>query len=228
MGLTFHYKGKLKNASSLPAFVTEVEDICQVLSWKYDVFNIEYPQNDFISPVNDEDYGIVFSPPSCEPISFAFNSEGIICMPWLKDMLKKNKDGEIKVITVHLNLDKDGAEPVISERNEAFDPENLIYQVHVKTQLAGAEIHIKLMELIRYLSGKYLCDFEMIDESNYYHSGDAALLNDKHDSISDMLEKFQDMLGTAQIKSPKDFMKLIKKFNREIKNKDDKDTDGLN
>lgn len=226
MGLSFHYKGKLKNAATLPEFITEVEDICQVLAWKYDVFNSEYPQNTFVSPVNNEDYGIIFSPPSCEPISFTFDSEGKIYVPWLKDILKKNKDGDIKVITVHLNLDEDGSEPVISERNEGFDPGNLMYQVHVKTQFAGADIHVKVMELIRYLSGKYLVDFELIDESNYYESGDITLLNDKLNSISDFLDKFQDMLGNEKINSPKDFMKLIKKLSREIKKQNDKNKGG--
>ncbi len=221
MGLSFHYKGNLKNADSLPALIIEVEDICHVLNWKYDVFNTKYPRNAFISPINNEDFGIIFTPPSCDVVSLAFDGEGKIYLPWMKDILKKNKDGEIKVITIQLNLDEKGSEPVISESNDDFDTGKLMYQVHVKTQFAGSEIHVKVLELLRYLSAKYLENFELIDESNYYESGNIAVLDDKMNSISEFLEKFQDMLGHEKINSPKDFMKLIKKLSREIKNQND-------
>ena len=35
----------------------EVEDICKVLNWKCSVFETEYPDNKFVAPINDSDYG---------------------------------------------------------------------------------------------------------------------------------------------------------------------------
>ncbi|MBK8051874.1 MAG: hypothetical protein IPK35_01000 [Saprospiraceae bacterium] len=221
MGLSFHYRGKLKNAQMLPSFVEEIEDICQILNWKTSVFDTEYPDHKFTSPPNNEDYGIIFTPPECEPVCFVFDSEGNIYVPWLKDILNKNESGEVKVITVQLNLTDDGLEPVVSEKSEGFDPKLLVYQVHVKTQFAGAETHIKVIELLKYLSGKYLDDFELIDESKYYETGNIELLQDKLNVINEFLDSFQEMLNEATIKSPKDFIRLLKKITRKHKNNDD-------
>lgn len=220
MGLAFHYKGRLKKARLLPSLVDEVEDICQIMDWKTTVFETEYPQNKFVSPIDAHDYGIIFTPPECEPVCLVFDSEGRLYVPWLKDLLKKNEDGEIKVITVQLNLDDEGVEPIISERNEDFDHSFLVYQAHVKTQYAGAEIHIKVIELMKYLSSKYLIDFELEDESQYYETGDAEKLIEKLGVINEFLETFNDLLSKTKIESPKDFIKLLKKVSRQNKSKD--------
>lgn len=135
--------------------------------------------------------------------------------------MNKNESGEVKVITVQLNLTDDGLEPVVSEKSEGFDPKLLVYQVHVKTQFAGAETHIKVIELLKYLSGKYLDDFELIDESKYYETGNIELLQDKLNVINEFLDSFQEMLNEATIKSPKDFIRLLKKITRKHKNNDD-------
>lgn len=221
MGLSFHYRGRLKSATTLPSLVDEVEDICKVLNWKCSVFETEYPDNKFVAPINDSDYGILFSPPSCEPVSLVFDSEGKIYTPWLKEILNKHKSGEVKVITVKLNLDDDNPVPEISEESEDFDPLDMVYSISVKTQFAGAESHVQLMELLRYLSEKYLTEFHIQDESDYWNTRNAEKLHEKMNKINQFMDTFHDMMDNQNIKDPKDFIAFLKQLSMQIKKKGD-------
>lgn len=145
MGLSFHYKGRLTNAGQLTQLVTEVAKIWCILGWKVTVFKSEYPEDNFVSPIDKNDYGILFSPPNCDPVSLVFDSEGRIYTPWMKEILIKHEAGEVKVITVKLNLDDENPTPEFSEEMEEFDPLELVYSISVKTQFSGAESHVKLI-----------------------------------------------------------------------------------
>jgi hypothetical protein len=225
MGLSFHYKGSLKSAKQLPLIVEEIEDICEILNWKTTVFETSYPNNKFIRPKNDMDYGIIFVPPECEPVCLVFDSTGKIYAPWLKEILNKKNNGDLKIITLQLNLTADGLEPIVSEEKENFDPSLILYQVHVKTQFAGAETHMKVIELIKYLSGKYLKDFKLIDESQYYETGKIENLQDKQSLINDFMESFQELLNQTKIETPADFISLIKKMSKKMKGKGSNNTE---
>lgn len=48
------------------------------------------------------------------------------------------------------------------------------YQVKVKTQYAGADVHIAILKLLRYLEKKYFENFELVDETGYWETGDEA------------------------------------------------------
>jgi hypothetical protein len=219
MGLSFHYKGRLTSATELNTFVEEVEDICKVFDWKFNVLNTEYPNDEFVSPLNDEDYGIMFTPQDCETVSLIFDSEGRIYNPWMKDIIAKHEEGQVKVITVQLNLDDDELNPVFTENSEDFDPLDMVYTVSVKTQFSTAEQHIRIIELLRYLSGKYFSDFEMIDESGYWTSRNPEKLDAKLNKLTEFIERFEDMVSNEVIKNPEDFLKFIKKLSQQIKDK---------
>jgi len=205
MGLTFHYRGKLREATLLPALVEEVEDICQVLGWKIQLFSSVYENNTFVKSSND---------PKCDPVILCFDGEGTIWVPWLKDILKANIDGGIKVITVQLDLTEGNKDPIISESNQSFEPNNLVHQVHVKTQDAGSEMHIKVVELLRYLSEKYLKEFELDDEGDYFDTRDISVLDYRNASLHDFIDKFQDLLSDKKINSAEDFIKLLRTFGK--------------
>lgn len=223
MGLSFSYRGKLKRAKMLPTLITEVEDICNILGWKTNTYETEFPSHKFIKPINQLDYGIVFQPPDCDPICLVFDSNGFIYVPWLKELLHKNDKGDVKVITVHLHLTDDGLEPVVTERDNAFDPRTLVYQVHVKTQTAGMDTHIKVVELMKYLSAKYLKNFDLSDESAQDTNGEnEEIHDDKMKIMNEFLDTFQELLNKSNINSPKDFLRLLKKMGKKPKrNRDD-------
>jgi hypothetical protein len=220
MGLSFHYKGRLTNAEQLPQLVAEVEDICGIMGWQVTVFEPQYPDDNFVSPIDQNDYGILFSPPKCEPVSLVFDSEGRIYTPWMKEILIKHLAGEVKVITVKLNLDDEDPKPEISEEVEEFDPLELVYSISVKTQFSGAESHVKLMELLRYLSDKYLTEFKMHDESDYWNTRNADKLHEKMNKINQFMDTFHDMIEEQNIKTPKEFIEFLKLLGKQIKKKD--------
>ncbi|HLO56411.1 MAG TPA: hypothetical protein VK169_19095 [Saprospiraceae bacterium] len=220
MGLSFHYKGRLTSASELNTFVEEVEDICKVFDWKFSVLNTEYPNDKFVSPLNEDDYGVIFTPDECEPVTLIFDSEGRIYNPWMKDIIAKHDEGQVKVITVQLNLDDEELNPIFTEDSEDFDPLDMVYTVSVKTQFTTAEQHVKIIELLRYISGKYFSDFEMIDESGYWTSRNPEKLDAKLNKVTEFIDRFEDMVSSEVIKSPEDFLKFIKKLSQEIKDKE--------
>lgn len=220
MGLSFHYKGRLTSASELNTFVEEVEDICKVFDWKFSVLNTEYPNDKFVSPLNEDDYGVIFTPDECEPVTLIFDSEGRIYNPWMKDIIAKHDEGQVKVITVQLNLDEEELNPIFTEDSDDFDPLDMVYTVSVKTQFTTAEQYVKIIELLRYISGKYFSDFEMIDESGYWTSRNPEKLDAKLNKVTEFIDRFEDMVSSEVIKSPEDFLKFIKKLSQEIKDKE--------
>jgi len=221
MGLSIHYSGRLKSASILPQLVEEVEDISRIMDWKCNVFNTSYPNDTFISPDDKQDYGIVFTPKDAESIILVFDSEGRLCNPWLREMFNKNPEKEIKIITVELNLNDENPEPVISEGKDAFEPKDLIYQISVKTQADSVEEHIKLMELLRYLSEKYLIEFTVYDESDYWETRDPEKLAKKMNRINELMGDFHHMLQNKSFENQEDFVEFLKKLGKMIhKNKD--------
>src|SRR5437867_2467376 len=93
MGLSFHYKGSFNPNASLPELIEEVKDIATTNNWHYHVFEKEFPAKALgKKKFNDEIYGIIFSPPKCEPVFLTFLSNGIIApVTYLQfyDTLKK-------------------------------------------------------------------------------------------------------------------------------------------
>jgi hypothetical protein len=223
MSFSINYSGRLSHASMLPQLVDEVEDICKVLGWKSNVFNTEYPSGEYISPLEKGDFGIVFTPTDCEPISLVFDSEGRIYSPWLKKMFDGDSPPKIKVITVRLDLNDENPEPVISEGDsESFNVEEMIYQISTKTEFSNASDHIKLLELIRYLSEKYLAEFTLHDESEYWETRNPEKLEAKMTNVIDIIDKFHTMIENTPFSDHKDFIAFIKKLSQQLRdNKDD-------
>jgi hypothetical protein len=82
-------------------------------------------------PNPDQLNGICFSPEKCEPVFLTFLPGGRMCSP----VNLMNRD--------------------IYEANE-LDAE-LIYTTSTKTQFAGADAHVAVIKLLRYLKEKYFC-----------------------------------------------------------------------
>lgn len=217
MSTSFHYKGRLKGATFLPKLIEEVEDICNILKWKYDVYESEYKDGEFAFPPDDIDYGIVFTPQNSEPVSFIFDSEGRLYNPWLKELLKSNEEGNVKIITVKLNLNDENPQPEISEGSDKYDAEQMIYNISVKTFFEEPEGLVKLMEFLRYISDKYLTDFNLEDESQYWNTQNIENISSRIEEINSFMETFQDMIQNERIESSEDFIAFIKKMTKMLK-----------
>lgn len=164
MGLSFHYSGRIANPESLSDLIEEVVDICKVYHWKYFIFDRQFPPNSIGKPdYTDCLYGICFTPPECETVDVSFLSNGRMSGPIL--------------------LQNWGDSDVIEERY-------YLYLISVKTQYAGMDIHRNIIQLFRYLNEKYLADFTMSDEGEYWETNDVNVLKRNFKRYTDLIDGF--------------------------------------
>jgi hypothetical protein len=168
MGLSFHYKGALRNPTLLKKLIEEVTDICKANKWKFHVFEEDFPNNTFtIEPNRDKVYGICFTPPKCETVALTFLSNGKLCAFY---NLELNK-----------NLEK-------------LEDDIYLYFLSVKTQYCGAEIHKILISVFDYLNRNYFENFEFTDEGQFWETRDEKLLEEIFDRYSNLINGFASVL----------------------------------
>ena len=223
MRLSFNYSGRLLDAKTLPQFVHEVEDICNTLGWECTIYKSAFPDHQFVNPANDQAYGLTFKPKGCDSVSLVFDSEGRIYNYFFKDMIQKHQSGEVKVITVKLNLDDDNSKPEISEELKPIDINKMVYQVSVNLQDEDTELYINVLELIRYLSEKYLTDFELNDDCEYWTTRNPEKLTGKLKEINMFMDTFKDFLSTENFNNPVEFIKFLKHFSRQFRHRSEEE-----
>jgi hypothetical protein len=163
MGLSIHYSGSIANPESLPELISEIEDIAKVYDWPYKIFESKFPENQFgRETFLDGIYGICFTPPGCESVFISFLSNGKISSPPLLELYGDENNPEKKYL----------------------------YIVSVKTQFAGADIHMLIVHLFRYVSQKYFARFNISDEGNYWETSDENILKENFKRYSDLLHNF--------------------------------------
>jgi len=164
MGLSFHYSGRIANPDSLPELIEEVKDICKVNNWKYFVFDRQFPKNTVgKTDYTDRLYGICFTPPECEMVDVSFLSNGRMSSA----MLLQNWGDSDEV-----------------------DEKEYLYMISVKTQYAGIDIHRNIIQLFRYLNEKYLADFAMSDEGEYWETNDEEVLKENFRRYTTLIDGF--------------------------------------
>jgi hypothetical protein len=101
--------------------------------------------------IDDEDIkGVSFAPEGSESVFLTFNPDGRILSP-INIMCKDIYDG--------VQFDKD-----------------LIFTASTKTQFAGIDAHIAIIDFLKHLSNKYLKEFTLVDEGYYWETGDKKTL----------------------------------------------------
>ena len=154
MGLSIHYKGRIRNYSLIDELTNEVEDICKSLKWKYHIWVKENFDNDnkhisnpgFLNYTPEDIKGITVSPEECEPVALTFLPSGLLCSP-------------VKLIY-----------------NDPATNDLMVEVVSTKTQYAGPGTHIAVVNLLQYLKDKYFSDFELTDEGMYWETKDEKVL----------------------------------------------------
>ena len=173
MGLSIYYSGKIKDAASLPLLIEEVKDVAIVNKWEYRILEPSFPNNKLDNQEHFEPiFGIYFTPPNCESISLTFLSNGVMACPSQIEFFGNSKN-----------------EPV----------RNQIYTLFSKTQYAGMTIHALIINLFKYLNNKYLKDFKMIDEGEYWETGDENILRHKFHQYDSLLDNFVLSLETFPV-----------------------------
>ncbi|MGE5395293.1 MAG: hypothetical protein ACM3P1_11145 [Candidatus Saccharibacteria bacterium] len=60
----------------------------------------------------------------------------------------------------------------------------------MKTQYAGIDIHRNVIQLFRYLNEKYLADFTLTDEGEYWETNDETVLKENFKRYTDLIDGF--------------------------------------
>jgi hypothetical protein len=168
MGLSIHYSGRFNIETSLNDLIEEVKDFAEVNQWGYAILNTSFSE-DLLGKENytDEVYGIVFTPPKCETVSFTFLSNGRMC--------------SVAGLRCFGNSEKE-------------DSKRYLYMLSTKTQYAGIEIHKTIIHLFKYLAATYLLDFTLSDEGQYWETADEKILKKTFKTYTGLIESFKDSL----------------------------------
>ncbi len=203
MGLSLHYKGSLTDKRQLAPLVEELEDIASSLQWKARVFDGSWDQKPDARLEQDStgmntivgNLGLkgiaLFPEPNCEPLYFCFSASGVMTSP------------------VQVALSAVDGYPVTPT------------WISVKTQFAGPKIHIAIIKLLRYLSGKYLHDLDVEDESGYWENGDAAELAHRMDFIQEGIEELARQAATLKRRDESDIVAQIERLLRKMRDREE-------
>lgn len=179
MGLTLHYFGRLTSPARIPDLIDEVADICESAGWEYQVF-------DHVLEGVPEDYLKLVAGNATE-----FQAKGI--------SFRVHEKAE----STMLSFGPDGRtlSPMALFRPDLTDwSDNMLaHYSFTKTQLAGAEGHIVLCKILKYLFGKYFTEVEVNDEGEYYHTEDRALLDRRFGDYDEAFSKVSTALLGAKL-----------------------------
>jgi len=172
MGLTFYYKGKLRNPQQVDQLIHEVRDISISMKWEYQVWPLQaFTEKQIIPEKHPNIYdlrGISVTPENCETLSLTFLPDGRLISP------------------VYFVLEKDKK------------PSGNDFLLFTKTQFAGVDTHLALMKLLIYLQQKYFETLHVEDEGRYWETRDEKILRETFqryevliDTVADALEGIQ-------------------------------------
>jgi len=190
MGLTIHYHGRIADKQKLPQLIEELEEISKVHGWNYHILEREFPTGD--NPEDEHDgnlYGIVFNPPGSEPVSFTFLRNGRMCGP-----MQLNCWGEST-----------------NQKELGY-----LYMNSTKTQYAGSEIHKMVIGIFRYIVPRFLSDFEMMDEAEYWETKDDKLLAENFRINTELINGFADALSENSKHKGENIESFIERVIREF------------
>ncbi|RLD26927.1 MAG: hypothetical protein DRI54_01955 [Bacteroidetes bacterium] len=196
MGLSIHYTGCFTNAELLPQMIEEVKDIAEIYHWEYQIFESEFQDIDFKkSSYGQKIYGISFKPPDCETVSLTFLSNGRM-----------------------------SSVPNLKFYGNSVDPseQKYLYMLSVKTQYAGIGVHKVIIHLLKYLDEKYFQDLEVIDEGQYWETGDDQLLQQIFDRYNKMMDNFASALENSPISASENYEDYFERLIKYIQNRSQK------
>lgn len=193
MGLTIHYSGRFNPAASLPAMIEEVKDIVSIYKWPYNIYETEFVKNELgKTKYTDKVYGISFTPPECETVSIQFLSNGRM--------------------SNEVNLEIYGNSKIRHEKK-------FLYMLFTKTQFAGMEIHKLVVHLLKHIEKKYLLDFKVNDEGEYWNTLDEKMLAERFTIYNMLLDDFTTALEIFPVGKGERFDKYFMRLMKEVKKK---------
>ena len=94
-----------------------------------------------------------------------------------------------------------------------------LYMNFTKTQYAGAEIHKMVIGIFRYVLSHYLSDFKMVDEAEFWETGDEKLLYENFRRNTELINSFAEALQTNSPREDEDVETYLERIIREFRDK---------
>ena len=196
MGLSIHYNGRFNNQASLSEMIDEVKDVAGIYHWKYHIYETVFPDNTFDDDsYNDLIYGISFVPPESEPVFLCFLCNRRMSSPDHLIFFGNSEDEMYK---------------------------KYLYMLSCKTQYAGSDVHKLIIHFLKYLSKKYLQEFEVVDEGYYWETGDEKLLETTFKKYTDLINSFGSALENIPLNSGETFEEYFERIMRIVQSKREK------
>ena len=177
MGVSIHYRGRLNDIDLLPSLCDEIGDMARSMGWSSTTLD-----DDWAIPVdaklvgggNIEGHlglkGVQITPhPESEPLVLFFDSAGNLRSPMTVLTLL---DGTLK-------------------------PESA--WISMKTQFAGADTHVWVIGLLKYIKKRYISDLEVSDESEYWDTGDRQALEADMEFINGKLNYLTSAISSERM-----------------------------
>ena len=91
------------------------------------------------------------------------------------------------------------------------DEKKYLYQLSTKTQFAGINVHQVIIHLLKYLKEKYLEDFVLLDEGQYWETNDKSVLEANFSRYTLLLDIVEDGLKNLPMKPGERMTKGLKR-----------------
>ncbi len=172
MGLTIHYSGTFRSNASLVNMIEETVTFAKENNWEYLVLETKFP--DSFDPIKEDPiYGIVVFPPNCESVCLGFNPNRQL--GFYTDLREMG-------LATWVEDEAGKGEWVEEIQPEDYQPS---WGTFTKTHFAGADVHMKVVQLLRQISTNYIDNFEVEDETGFWDDGDVALLRKRFGETGD-------------------------------------------
>ena len=227
MGLTIHYSGRIADKNTLPQLIEEVQEIAIVHGWKYSIYEREFPVSESLTlsealtqTHDGKLYGIDFKPEGSEPVSLCFLSNGRI-----SSIMQLSIWGEFKeektIVLYNAEVSEDGEVEIQSEevRHTVEDYKRYLYMCSTKTQYAGPQAHEMIIGVFRYIEKTYLSEFRMVDEAEFWETGDEQLLIKNFEYNTGLINGFTSTLIENTKRGNEDLDSYLERIIREFRRK---------
>lgn len=201
MGVCINYRGTLKSPKKVFEFIEEIEDICKILEWRYTIIDEDWTKPSDIRFTND---------PITQELEIVGNA-------YLKGIIFTPPDCE----SMQFLFDDKGKMTDLTQKaiENSFKKERSVYQ-WTKTQFAGAEVHITLIGLLKYIKKAYMPNLTVKDEGEYWETENRELLEQNMGIINSAIEIIEGIAQNSD--SIEGFLdKLENWLKNRLKNKED-------
>ncbi len=204
MGITIAFRGKLKSPNSIPLLIDDVEDICKTNGWRYKTFTAEKAEEEplldtiprpFSMDDYDDDYEEGWEKNEVDDYDFVLK-----CITF-----QPHEESEM----IELLFDTEGVLRSIFSMivGDTLEKNRWIF---VKTQFAGVDTHIKIVNLLVYLRKQYFKKLEIKDEGGYYPKKDEKTLATRMDFIDNAIATMKDVFENGEFTgSPDEILERI-------------------